>query len=59
MFQLEGASTDVTGMEVSWRAWITDGNGSRISPLNENPYFEVSNVTLNLEWRVEKGRYRR
>jgi hypothetical protein len=37
MFQDEGASTDVTGMEVSWRALITAGKGSRTSPEKENP----------------------
>ena len=37
MFQDEGASTDVTGMEVSRRALITEGKGSRTSPEKENP----------------------
>ena len=33
----EGASTDVTGIEVSCNALITAGKGSRISPEKENP----------------------
>lgn len=37
MSQDEGASTDVTGNLVSWRAWITAGNGSRTSPEKLNP----------------------
>jgi hypothetical protein len=37
MFQDEGASTDVTGIEVVERASMTEGKGSRTSPENEKP----------------------
>jgi hypothetical protein len=37
MFQDEGASTDVTGMEVCSIAWITGGKGWRISPEKLKP----------------------
>ena len=37
MSQDDGASTDVTGTLVSWSAWITAGNGSRISPEKLKP----------------------
>ena len=37
MFQDEGASTDVTGTEVSSRAEMMEGKGSRTSPEKENP----------------------
>jgi hypothetical protein len=37
MFHDEGASTDVTGIEVSSRAWMIAGKGSRTSPEKENP----------------------
>ena len=37
MLQDDGASTDVTGMDVSSRARMTAGKGSRTSPEKENP----------------------
>lgn len=46
MFQDEGASTDVTGMEVVERASMTEGNGSRTSPENEKP-----GRVNDFEWR--------
>jgi hypothetical protein len=37
IFHDEGASTDVTGMDVSCNALMTAGKGSRTSPENEKP----------------------
>ena len=37
MFHDEGASTDVHGMDVSSKARMTAGKGSRTSPEKENP----------------------
>lgn len=38
----DGASTEVTGTFVSSSAWMTLGNGSRISPEKLNPALDVS-----------------
>lgn len=38
MFQDEGASIDVTGMDVFSSAEMTDGKGSRTSPEKLKPY---------------------
>jgi hypothetical protein len=37
----EGTSTDVTGREVSCKAVMIAGNGSRISPEKENPVSQL------------------
>jgi hypothetical protein len=42
MLQDDGASTDVTGIDVSSRARMTAGKGSRTSPEKENPGDGVS-----------------
>ena len=47
MSQDDGASTDVTGSFVSWRAWMTAGNGSRTSPEKLNP-----NIRSDIRSRV-------
>lgn len=53
----DGASTDVTGILVSWRAWITAGNGSRTSPEKLKPGTELAEEgRLRLETkRTEYG----
>lgn len=45
IFHDEGASTDVTGREVSCSASMTAGKGSRTSPEKENPIRKVSSVS--------------
>jgi hypothetical protein len=51
MFHDEGASTAVTGMEVSSRARMTAGKGSRTSPEKENP----GDIRLVVLRKVKRG----
>lgn len=54
MFHDEGASTDVTGSFVSSRALMTEGNGSRTSPVKEKPERWVRTESLTGGGRVPK-----